>query len=112
MEQMRQQVAADAAREATEKLTQQLNAAIAAETNATKAKREAEQKLEAAQKALKLSNPEIAKLQLLTEQWVGSSNGLRDQLLKAKQVDPDAAEKVQKAILTAIDQVKDMIAGV
>ena len=111
MEQMRQQVAADAAKEATESLQKQLNSAMAAEINATKAKQEAEQKLEAAQKALKLSNPEIAKLQLLTEQWVSSSNGLRDQLLKAKQADPEAAGKVQKAILTAIDQVKDMIAG-
>ena len=111
MEQMRQQVAADAAKEATESLQKQLNSAMAAEINATKAKQEAEQKLEAAQKALKLSNPEIAKLQLLTEQWVSSSNGLRDQLLKAKQADPEAAGKVQKAILAAIDQVKDMIAG-
>ena len=111
MEQMRQQVAADAAKEATESLQKQLNSAMAAEIDATKAKQEAEQKLEAAQKALKLSNPEIAKLQLLTEQWVSSSNGLRDQLLKAKQADPEAAGKVQKAILAAIDQVKDMIAG-
>ena len=111
MEQMRQQVAADAAKQATEDLQKQLDAAVAAESNATKAKQEAEQKLEAAQKALKLSNPEIAKLQLLTEQWVSSSNGLRDQLLKAKQADPEAAGKVQKAILAAIDQVKDMIAG-
>lgn len=111
MEQMRQQVAADAAKQATEDLQKQLDAAVAAESNATKAKQEAEQKLEAAQKALKLSNPEIAKLQLLTEQWVSSSNGLRDQLLKAKQADPEAAGKVQKAILAAIDQMKDMIAG-
>lgn len=112
MEQMRQQVAADAAKEATESLQKQLNSAMAAEINATKAKQEAEQKLEAAQKALKLSNPEIAKLQLLTEQWVNSSNGLRDQLLKAKQEDPDAAGKVQTAIIAAVDQVKNMIAGV
>ena len=111
MEQMRKQVASDAAKEATESLQKQLNSAMAAEINATKAKQEAEQKLEAAQKALKLSNPEIAKLQLLTEQWVSSSNGLRDQLLKAKQADPEVADKVQKAILAAIDQVKDMIAG-
>ena len=66
MEQMRQQVAADAAKEATESLQKQLDAAVAAEANAEKAKREAEQKLEAAQKALKLANPEVAVLQEMT----------------------------------------------
>lgn len=112
MEQMRQQVAANAAKEATEELQKKLDAAVEAQTKAAANCEEAEQKLAAAQKALKLSNPEIAKLQLLTEQWVGNSNGLRDQLLKAKQEDPEAAGKVQKAILAAIEQVKAMIAGV
>ena len=112
MEQMRQQVAADAAKAATEELQKKLDAAMSAEAKAVAAHKEAEQKLEAAQKAMKLSNPEIAKLQLLTEQWVGSSNGLRDQLLKAKQADPETAGKVQTAILAAIEQVKNMIAGI
>lgn len=112
MEQMRQQVAADAAKEATEELQKKLDAAVDAQTKAVADCKETEQKLAAVQKALKLSNPEIAKLQLLTEQWVGSSNGLRDQLLKAKQEDPEAAGKVQKAILAAIEQVKAMVAGI
>lgn len=112
MEQMRQQVAAEAAQKATEELQKKLDTAVDAETKAVAAQKEAQQKLEAAQKALKLSNPEVAKLQLLTEQWVNSSNGLRDQLLKAKQADPDTAGKVQKAILGAIEQVQEMIAGI
>lgn len=112
MEQMRQQVAADAAQKATEELQKKLDAAMSAEAKAVAAHQEAEQKLAAAQKAMKLSNPEIAKLQLLTDQWVGSSNGLRDQLLKAKQADPETAGKVQTAILAAIEQVKAMIAGI
>lgn len=111
MEQLRQQVATDAAREATESLQRQLNSAMAAEINATKAKQEAEQKLEAAQKALKLSNPDVAVLQEMTKRLLGEFNSVNAQLLQVMQSDPETGGKLKTAILGTIDQMRGMIVG-
>lgn len=111
MEQMRQQVAADAAKEATESLQKQLDAAVAAEANAEKAKREAEQKLEAAQKALKLANPEVAVLQEMTRRLLNEFNTVHKQLLQVQQSEPETGEKLRVAILGTIDQMRSLLAG-
>jgi len=111
MEQMRQQVATDAAKAATEDLQKQLDAAVAAQSSAEAAKKEAEQKLEAAQKALKLANPEVAVLQEMTKRLLSEFNSVNAQLLQVLQTDPESGVKLKQAILGTIDQMRGMIAG-
>lgn len=111
MEQMRQQVAADAAKEATEDLQKKLEAAQTAADDATKAKKEAEQKLEAAQKQIKLSNPDVAVLQATTKRFLTEFNAVKEQLEQVRQSDPTTADKLKEAILGTIDQMRSLIAG-
>ena len=111
MEQMRQQVEADAAKEATEELQKKLEEAQAVADAAQKAKKDAEQKLEAAQKEIKLANPDVAVLQAITKRLLTEFNAVREQLEKVQQSDPTTADKLKEAILGTIDRMRDMIAG-
>lgn len=111
MEQLRQEVAATAAQKATEDLQKQLNAAEQQVAAATAKAQEVEQKLAAAQKAVKLSNPETAVFQALSNRLVDEFNRVHGQLLKVQQSDPDTGSKLQIAILDTIDKMRVMIAG-
>lgn len=111
MEQMRQQVAAEAAKEATEDLQKQLDAANAAKDAADKAKAEAEKKLEDAEKAAKLSNPDTAILQVLSKRFLDEFNSMAKQLQAVMQSDPETGAKLKAAIVKTIDQMRDMIDG-
>lgn len=111
MEQLRQQVAADAAKEATEDLQKQLDAANAAKDAADKAKAEAEKKLETAEKAAKLSNPDTAVLQELSNRFLDDFNNMHNRLKMVQQSDPETGEKLKAAIVKTIDQMRDMING-
>lgn len=111
MEQLRQQVAADAAKEATEDLQKQLDAANAAKEKADKAKAEAEKKLEEAEKAAKLSNPDTAVLQVLSKRFLDEFNSIHKQLQAVMQSDPETGAKLKAAIVKTIDQMRDMING-
>ena len=111
MEEMRQQVAADAAKEATEDLQKKLDAATAAKESADKALAAAEQKLEAAEKAAKLANPDTAVLQVLSKRFLDEFNNRHNQLKQVQQTDPETGEKLKNAIIKTIDQMRGMIAG-
>lgn len=111
MEEMRQQVAADAAKEATEDLQKKLDAATAAKDSADKARADAEQKLEAAEKAAKLANPDTAVLQVLSQRFLDEFNNMHNQLKQVQKTDPETGEKLKAAIINTIDQMRGMIAG-
>lgn len=111
MEEMRQQVAADAAKEATEDLQKKLDEATAAKNAANKARADAEQKLEAAEKAVKLANPDTAVLQVLSKRFLDEFNNMHNQLKQVLQTDPETGDKLKAAILKTIDQMRGMIAG-
>lgn len=111
MEQMRQQVAADAAKEATEELQKKLEEATAAQLAADKARADAEQKLEAAEKTAKLANPDTAVLQLLSKRFLDEFNNMHKQLKQVQASDPETGSKLKAAIIKTIDQMRGMIAG-
>ncbi len=111
MEQMRQQVAADAAKEATEDLQKKLDAAVAEKDAADKARTDAEQKLEAAEKAAKLANPDTAVLQVLSKRFLDEFNSMHKQLQQVQKTDPETGAKLKAAIIKTIDQMRGMIAG-
>lgn len=111
MEEMRQQVAADAAKEATEDLQKKLDEATAAKNAADKARADAEQKLEAAEKAAKMANPDTAVLQVLSKRFLDEFNNMHNQLKQVLQTDSETGEKLKSAIIKTIDQMRGMIAG-
>ncbi len=111
MEEMRQQVAADAAKAATEDLQKKLDAATAEKDAADQARKAAEQKLEAAEKAAKLANPDTAVLQVLSKRFLDEFNNMHNQLKQVLQTDPETGEKLKSAIVKTIDQMRGMIAG-
>lgn len=111
MEQMRQQVAADAAKEATEDLQKKLDAATAAKAEADQALASVEKKLAEAEKAAKLANPDTAVLQVLTKRFLDEFNGMHDQLKQVQKTDPETGAKLKDAIIKTIDQMRGVIAG-
>lgn len=111
MEEMRQQVAADAAKEATEDLQKKLDEANAAKDAADKARADAEQKLNAAEKAAKLANPDTAVLQVLSKRFLDEFNSVHRQLVQVQQTDPETGKKLKAAIIETIDQMRGMIVG-
>ena len=111
MEQMRQQVAADAAKEATEDLQKKLDAATAAKAEADQARASAEEKLAEAEKAAKLANPDTAVLQVLTKRFLDEFNSMHDQLKQVQKTDPETGTKLKDAIIKTIDQMRGVITG-
>lgn len=109
MEQMRQEVAADAAKKAVEDLQKQLDTATKAKQTAEKAAADAEQKLVAAQKQLQLSSPEAAVFKTLFAQVQEDFNRLQGALLKVQQSDPDTGIKLRKAVQTLLDKLREDI---
>lgn len=109
MEQMRQEVAADAAKKAVEDLQKQLDTATKEKQTAEKAAADAEQKLAAAQKQLQLSSPEAAVFKTLFTQVQEDFNRLQGALLKVQQSDPDTGIKLSKAVQTLLDKLREDI---
>ena len=118
MEEMRQQVAADAAAKATEDLQKQLAAAKDEAAAATKAKQEAEEaehktreKLAAAERAAKMQNPDVAVFQSLYIQLQETWNRTVGAYNKVKQVDDTSAANCKKALEAAIAKFGSDIGG-
>ncbi len=111
MEQMRQEVAADAARKATEDLQKQLDEAKAAEAEALKRQKELQGKLDDANKAAKLQNPDMAMLQDTINRYLEEFKKIKALLDKLKADSPEEAEKIRKALLGTIDQMRSMTGG-
>jgi len=98
MEEMRQQVAAEAAAKATEDLQKQLTAAQEQVAQAEKERQAAEEKAVAAQKAVQMANPDMvlvsARLEGVQEQF----KKLLDALRSIKKADPETGAKMQANI--------------
>lgn len=112
MESLRQQVAADAAKQATEDLQKQLDEANKAKETAERNAEQAEQKLAAAQKQLQLSSPDAAVFKTLFGQVQEDFNRLQGALLKVQQADPETGEKLRKAVRTLLSKMIDDLEGV
>lgn len=105
MEQLRKEMENEAAKKASDKLKKQLEAAEMAAKEATREKeaaqaaaREAQEKLVAAQKDAKFANPDMAVFKMLFEQVQTDFNRLMGAYKKVSQADPEAGEKLKKAV--------------
>lgn len=105
MEEMRQQVAADAAKQATEELQKQLDQAKRDADAKAEQLQAAEEKLQAAQKAVQLANPDVAVFKTLFTQVQKDFETMLEALKNAKQVDPEAGEKLCAAVKALLDKL-------
>lgn len=97
MEQMRAEVAAQAADEATADLRKQLAQAQNAVEAAEHARQETQVALEAAEKKVKMSAPEVAVFGSMFEDLQESINKINAYRLKTEQTNPDAAGGMLRA---------------
>ena len=118
MEQMRNEVAADAAKKATEDLQKQLAAAQEQAESATKARekaeaatKEAQEKLAAAERAAKMQNPDVAVFQSLYIQLQETWNRAVGAYNKVQQADETSAANCKRALDAAIQKFQSDIAG-
>lgn len=107
MESLRQEVAAEAARKATEELQKQLESASKEREKAEIAAKEAEVKLSAAQKQLQLASPEAAVFKVIFTQVQEDFNRLQGALLKVEAADPETAGKLRKAVQTLLSKLME-----
>lgn len=113
MEQMRSEVAADAAAKATADLQKQLAAAMADAQEAEKRRLDAEAKIEAAEKRAQLANPDMVLvstyLQGVKEQFIKMLGALK----KVAISDPDAGakmkENVKVKLLASLEKALDTV---
>lgn len=110
MESLRQEVAAEAARKATEELQKQLESAAKEREKAEIAAKEAEAKLSAAQKQLQLASPETAEFKAIFVQVQYEFKNLKDALEKVEQADPETAGKLRKAVQTLLKNLQGDLA--
>lgn len=118
MEEMRQQVAADAAAKATEDLQKQLAEAkeqVAATVKAREAAQkeiaEVQEKLAAAERAAKMQNPDVAVFQSLYIQLQETWNKTVGAYIKVQQADETSAANCKRALDAAIAKFQSDIAG-
>lgn len=111
MEQMRSEVAADAARKATEEIQKQLDSAKAEAEAATRAKAEAEAQLAAAQKQAKMNDPDIIAFQTMAKQLDASYSMLNDYRLKVAATNADAGERLKRFQTALLTQWIDALTG-
>ena len=105
MESLRQQVAADAAKQAMEDLRKQLDAATKAKETAERIAEQAEQKLVAAQKQLQLSSPDAAVFATLFKQVQQDFEHMQEALEKVQQSDPNTGTKLQSAVCKLLEKL-------
>lgn len=110
MEEMRQQVAADAAKQATEDLQKQLDAALRQAETATAQVKAAEEKLKAAQKAVQMANPDVAVFQSLYVQLQDTWNRTVGAYQKVCIADENSAAGCLRALNAAIAKFQGDIA--
>lgn len=111
MEQLRSEVAADAAAKATADLQKQLAEAQEQVAKAAKAREAAEEKVAAAQRTVQLANPDAAVFKMLFTQVQEDFNKLYGTLLKVQQNDPPTGEKLKAAMVTLLDKLKKDLVG-
>lgn len=102
MEQMRNEVAADAAAKATEELQKQLEAAQAEAAKADNLRMEAEAKIEEAQRKVQMANPDMVLVSTYLQGVQEQFNKMLDALKKVAAADPDTGAKLK-------DNVRDKL---
>lgn len=119
MTQIRKEAEAEAAKAATEKarkdtdkIRKELEAAKKEAEAAAKARAEAEEKLAAAQKQAKLSDPDLIAYQTLAEQLMQSYNVLNGYRLKVAANNPDAGDRLKKFQTAMVAQWADALTEV
>lgn len=98
MEEMRQQVAADAAAKATENLQKQLEAAQIAADEAEQRRVAAEEKVAEAEKKAKASSPEMALVSVYLQETQAQFNKMVGAIKKVGMVDPEAGKKLRENV--------------
>lgn len=109
MEELRRSAEADAAKQAREEVQKQLQATEEKLKAAQSAAMEAEAKLAAAQKEVKLSNPNVVIFKTIMGQIQDDFNRMNGVLIKAQQDDPAVAENLKKAFLGLLDKLREAI---
>lgn len=106
MESLRAEVAADAAKKATEDLQKQLDAVTKEKADADGKAADARAKLEAVQKQLALASPSAAVFKAMFEQVQQDFKKLGDALTAVKQEDPDTGAKLQGAVKKLLEKLQ------
>lgn len=109
MEQMRAEVAQQAAEDATADLKKQLTEANHVAEDAKKAKRQAEEALANAQKQVKLQSPEVAVFGSMFEELQATMNRINGHRLKSIQTNPEAAAGMQRALQAVYAKALDEV---
>ena len=98
MEEMRQQVAADAAAKATEDLQRQLSEAQAVAAEAEKRRSAAETALAEAEKKAKAASPEVALVGVYLQETQAQFNKMVGAIKKVALADPEAGAKLRQNV--------------
>ena len=98
MEEMRQQVAADAAAKATETLQKQLEAAKIAADEAEQRRVAAEEKVAEAEKRAQLSNPDMVLVSTYLQGTQEQFNKMVGAIKKMEAVDPESGKKLRQNV--------------
>lgn len=106
MEQLRKEVEATAAQQATGDIQKQLDAANAALAKAEAQTREAEEKLAAAQKQTKMSDPNMMAVQTLGNQLLAIANSINGHRLKAIMQDEANAKPINKYLTYILEELR------
>lgn len=109
MEQMRQEVQADAAKQAAADLQKQLSNAEKAVADANKAREEAEQKLQAVQKENAMANPDVAVFKSMVKQVREDFNRLQGVRKKIQLADPDMGANLMAVSLQLLDKLREEV---
>lgn len=102
MEEMRKQVAADAAAKATEDLQKQLEAAQIAADEAEKRRLAAEEQIAAAEKKVQLSNPDMVLVSTYLQGVQEQFNKMLGALKKVAAADPETGVKLKENVKTKL----------
>ena len=102
MEEMRQQVAADAAAKATENLQKQLEAAQIAADEAEQRRTAAEEKVAEAEKRAQLSNPDMVLVSTYLQGTQEQFNKMIGALKKVMLADPETGAKLKENVKTKL----------
>lgn len=107
MEQMRSEVAAEAAKKATEELQKQLDLLTKEKADAEAVAAAAREKLEAVEKRIALASPEAAVFKALFQQVQEDFKKLTDALSAVKQADPGTGTKLQGAVQKLLEKLQN-----
>ena len=106
MESLRAEVAADAAKQATEELQKKLEEAGKEKADAEAVAAQIKEKLEAAEKKLALASPEAAVFKAMFEQLQQDFKKLIDALAAVEQAQPETAQKLRGAVKKLLEKLQ------